>query len=113
MITDLSYLKTMSGGDADFIAEMIGLFSEQVDEYKELMPSLLKEKKYEDLSKLAHKAKSSVAVMGMTEVAELLKDLEKMAHEGLNPELYEGMVKKFLEQSKLAIKELEELGPNG
>ncbi|MDX2432379.1 MAG: Hpt domain-containing protein [Bacteroides sp.] len=107
MITDLSYLKTMSGGDANFIAEMIGLFSEQVDEYSELMPRLLKEKEYDGLSKVAHKAKSSVAVMGMTGVAELLKELEKLAHDGLEPERYEGMVTEFLEQSRLAVAELE------
>lgn len=107
MITDLSYLKTMSGGDANFIAEMIGLFSEQVDEYSELMPRLLKEKEYNGLSKVAHKAKSSVAVMGMTGVAELLKELEKLAHDGLEPERYEGMVTEFLEQSRLAVAELE------
>lgn len=107
MITDLSYLKTMSGGDANFIAEMIGLFSEQVDEYSELMPRLLKEKEYDGLSKVAHKAKSSVAVMGMTGVAELLKELEKLAHDGLEPERYEGMVTEFLDQSRLAVAELE------
>lgn len=97
----------MSGGDANFIAEMIGLFSEQVDEYSELMPRLLKEKEYNGLSKVAHKAKSSVAVMGMTGVAELLKELEKLAHDGLEPERYEGMVTEFLEQSRLAVAELE------
>ncbi len=47
------------------------------------MPRLLKEKEYDGLSKLAHKAKSSVAVMGMTGVAELLKELEKLAHDGM------------------------------
>lgn len=97
----------MSGGDDKFIAEMIDLFGEQVEEYAELMPDLLRNKKYEDLSKLAHKAKSSVAVMGMNSVADLLKELEKLAIEGTNPELYEGMVNEFLEQSKLAVVELE------
>lgn len=109
MITDLSYLKTMSGGDADFIAEMIGLFGEQVDEYSELMPRLLREKKYDDLSKLAHKAKGSVSVMGMKQVEDLLKELEKLAHEGINTEQYEGMVNEFLEKSRLAMAELEEI----
>ncbi len=108
MITDLSYLKTMSGGDTSFIAEMIGLFSEQVDEYAELMPRLLMEKDYDGLSKLAHKAKSSVAVMGMTGVADLLKELEKLAHDGKETERYEGMVREFLEQSHLAVAELEQ-----
>jgi HPt (histidine-containing phosphotransfer) domain-containing protein len=106
MITDLTYLKTMSGGDANFIAEMIGLFSEQIDEYSELMPRLLREKDYDGLSKLAHKAKSSAAVMGMTGVAEILKELEKLAHEVLETHRYEGMVGEFLEKGRLAVEEL-------
>ena len=76
MITDLNYLKTMSGGDSKFIREMIDLFREQIDEYKSIMPELLQNKDYDGLSKIAHKAKSSVAVMGMSEVAELLKELQ-------------------------------------
>jgi HPt (histidine-containing phosphotransfer) domain-containing protein len=106
MITDLTYLKTMSGGDADFISEMITLFSEQIDEYSELMPRLLREKDFDGLSKLAHKAKSSVAVMGMKGVAELLKELEKLAHEGQENDRYESMVGEFLEKSQLAVTEL-------
>ncbi len=101
----------MSGGDAAFIAEMIGLFSEQVDEYAELMPKLVQEKDYDGLSKLAHKAKSSVAVMGMNSVAELLKELEKLAHDGLERERYEEMVGEFLEKSRLAVAELGQLDP--
>ena len=107
MITDLNYLKTMSGGDSKFISEMITLFSEQIDEYESIMPDLLEKKDYNGLSKIAHKAKSSVAVMGMTEVADLLKDLEILAHDEKEVEKYEPMIKRFLEQCKLAITELQ------
>jgi HPt (histidine-containing phosphotransfer) domain-containing protein len=107
MITDLNYLKTMSGGDNHFIAEMIGLFREQVEEYIVLMPRLFADKDYDGLSKMAHKAKSSAAVMGMTAVADLLKELEILAHEGKEVERYEGMIEEFLESSRLAIEELE------
>ena len=97
----------MSGGDSKFIREMIELFREQVDEYKHIMPGLLEEKKYLELSKIAHKAKSSVAVMGMSEVAELLKELEILAQGGREVEQYGPMINEFLEQSQLALKELE------
>ena len=106
MITDLNYLKTMSGGDDKFIAEMIDLFRDQIDEYKELMPQLLRNKNYNDLAKLAHKAKSSVAVMGMNHVADLLKKLEILAHEEKEIERYNGMIDEFLEQSQIALEEL-------
>ena len=107
MIADLNYLKTMSGGDASFIREMIDLFREQIDEYKLIMPELLQKKKYVELSKVAHKAKSSVAVMGMTEAAELLKELEILAQGGLEVEQYGRMISEFLEQSQPALEELE------
>lgn len=109
MIADLNYLKTMSGGDSKFIREMIELFREQVDEYKQLMPDLLQNEKYDELGKVAHKAKSSVAVMGMTEVAELLKQLEILAHEQQEVDRYGAMIDEFLEQSQLALDELEGL----
>ena len=98
----------MSGGDEKFITEMIGLFREQVAEYKEAMPKLLEEKSYDALSKMAHKAKSSVAVMGMTEAAELLKELEILAHEEKEPERYEEMIYSFIAQSELALAELDQ-----
>ena len=107
MITDLNYLKTMSGGDSIFIREMVDLFREQIVEYKVLMPELLLKKDYVSLSKLAHKAKSSVAVMGMIQVADELKELELLAHKGEEAERYESLVSSFLEQSQLALEELD------
>jgi len=107
MITDLNYLKTMSGGDPKFINEMIALFREQIEEYSNIMPDLLRKKDYDGLSKIAHKAKSSVAIMGMSEVAELLKELEIITSERKETERYEALITHFLEQSKLAVAELE------
>lgn len=107
MITDLNYLKTMSGGDPKFIQEMIDLFREQVEEYEKAMPELLGKKDYDSLSKLAHKAKSSVAVMGMSGAAEMLKELEILAMKGESEDQYESMVNQFLDQIRQAVKELE------
>ncbi len=107
MITDLNYLKSMSGGDDKFIQEMIELFREQIEEYKKDMPALLQKKDYNNLSKMAHKAKSSVAVMGMSQVAELLKELEILAHDGKEVDRYEPMVQNFFHQCQLAIEELD------
>ena len=97
----------MSGGDDNFIREMITLFREQIGEYKKDMPELLRKKDYDSLSKMAHKAKSSVAVMGMKNVAEQLKDLEVLANKGEEVDRYESLVNEFLEQSELALIELE------
>jgi HPt (histidine-containing phosphotransfer) domain-containing protein len=97
----------MSGGDSKFIREMIDLFREQIDEYKSIMPELLQNKDYDGLSKIAHKAKSSVAVMGMSEVVDLLKELEIITHDKIEVDRYEPLISHFLEQSEMAITELE------
>ena len=108
MITDLNYLRTMSGGDEKFIQEMVTIFKEQVLEYSEEMPRLLDSGDYDSLSKLAHKAKSSVAVMGMESEAESLKELELLAKEGKASESYREYIDRFIANCKIAIEELTE-----
>jgi HPt (histidine-containing phosphotransfer) domain-containing protein len=56
---------------------------------------------------MAHKAKSSVAVMGMRDVADLLKDLEILADKAEELDRCESLVNEFLKQSELAVLELE------
>lgn len=107
MITDLSYLESMAGGDKTFIREMIDIFREQIEEYSQLMPELLKKSKYSDLSKLAHKAKSSVSVMGMIQEANMLKELELLAKDEIDIDSYPGYIERFITNSKEALKELE------
>ncbi|MCF8225539.1 MAG: hypothetical protein K9J30_06645 [Bacteroidales bacterium] len=108
MITDLSYLKTMSGGDSDFIREIFDIFVEQIDEYAEKMPMFLADSDFDNLSKLAHKATSTVAVMGMKNEAELMKDLERKAKLKRDIESYKLMIQTFINKSNLAVKELED-----
>ena len=108
MITDLSYLESMAGGDREFIREMIDIFREQIDEYSHLMPDLNEKSNYTDLARLAHKAKSSVAVMGMNSEVDLLKELEVLAKEEKKTEIYEQYIHQFLTNSKKALEELEE-----
>lgn len=108
MITNLSYLKSMSENNKDFIAEMVSIFREQVEEYKQQLPALLEKSDFENLSKVAHKAKSSVAVMGMAEEAELLKKLESDAKAGTNIDSFKNMIDTFIQNSAKALVELDD-----
>lgn len=108
MITDLSYLQSMSANDSDFIQEMVDIFREQIGEYSSEMPRLLDASDYKNLSRVAHKAKSSVAVMGMAAEAELLKELEIKSHDGIDTHSYKEMIDHFIERSALALNELDE-----
>ena len=108
MITDLTYLKNMSGGDTEIIKEMIGIFDEQIQEYIIEMPQLLADKNYYALGKLAHKAKSSVSIMGMNLLASDLKSLELLTKDNENTESYPQLVDNFVTQCKIAMTELSE-----
>lgn len=111
MITDLSYLKTLANDDETFIRDMINIFKEQIEEYKKEMPELLEKSNYINLSKLAHKAKSSVAVLGMSTEAGHLEKLEILAKNSEQPELYEEIIQNFIKKTGLAIVELEQAYP--
>ncbi|MBN1131484.1 MAG: Hpt domain-containing protein [Bacteroidales bacterium] len=106
MIIDLNYLRTLSGGDEQFIGEMVDIFREQVAEYLKEMPLLLEQSDYANLSRLAHKAKSSVAIMGMNDEAEYLKELELMAREGKDPEACREYVNRFMTTCRQVLEEL-------
>lgn len=99
----------MSGGSNEIIKEMISIFNEQANDYIRDMQKYLDDKNYGLLGKLAHKAKSSVAIMGMNELAADLKTLEIKTKDEKDIETYPSYVEKFITQTKLAITELEEI----
>jgi HPt (histidine-containing phosphotransfer) domain-containing protein len=112
MKIDLSYLREMAGGNKELVLEMISIFKSQVIEFGENMEQLLDAKQYESLGKLAHKAKSSVSIMGLENLAKLLKDLENSAREGKNQESYAKVVTAFKQETSEAVKELNQVTNN-
>lgn len=103
------YLEMVASGDSKLVKELVVMFREQVEEIYSEMKSLLSEKNYNALGLLAHKAKSSVAIMGMDELAEILKNFELQAKEGKNPEEYESYIARFGDDTKSAMAELDTL----
>ena len=109
MVTDLSYLNNMSGGSREIVKEMISIFNEQSKDYICDMQKYLDEKNYLLLGKLAHKAKSSVAIMGMDDLAADLKTLEINTKDEKDVESYPAYVEKFIRLTKQAMAELEDI----
>jgi HPt (histidine-containing phosphotransfer) domain-containing protein len=99
----------MSGGNPDIIKEMITIFIEQAAEYLRDMRQHLDDKNYVALGKLAHKAKSSISIMGMNELATDMKTLELLTKENKEVESYPALVEKFIVQTKIAMDELKEV----
>jgi HPt (histidine-containing phosphotransfer) domain-containing protein len=107
-----NYLETVAGGDKELIRELVSMFREQVAEINTEMRRLLLEKDFRSLGLLAHKAKSSVAIMGMDELALLLKTFELQAREGKEDQQYESYISRFESDTAAAVSELEDLVSN-
>ena len=112
MKIDLTYLKNMSAGNKDLIIEMINIFKSQVIEFNLGMKELYNKKDYEQLGRLAHKAKSSISIMGLEELAKDLKSFENLAKAGEEIETYPEFIKKFKEVTQEAVEELDEVISN-
>lgn len=105
----MEYLDSVSGGDSGIISEVLVIFKEQSVEIYNEMKSLLVSKNYPSLGLLAHKAKSSVAIMGMIGLANMLKTFELQAKEGKEPQLYENYIERFKSETNEAVRELENI----
>jgi HPt (histidine-containing phosphotransfer) domain-containing protein len=102
---DLEYLESMSVGN-DMIADMIDLFVQQISEFSEGLTTHLTSGDLTALGALAHKAKSSVAVMGMNSLANDLKILESTTKAGEEKENYPVLVNRCIDQVSVTAEEL-------
>ncbi|MDE5419519.1 Hpt domain-containing protein [Labilibaculum sp. DW002] len=86
-LTDLSYLKEMSGNDYSIIKEMIDIFIEQVPEFLDEVSNSFESQDWQALGAVAHKAKSSVRTMGMEKTGSYLEQLEHFSKGNLKFDL--------------------------
>ena len=103
------YLDSIASGDNELIREIVDMFTVQTAEIYLEMNALLEQKDYRALGLLAHKAKSSVAIMGMTDLATMLKTFELNAREGIGSNEYDDYVARFRKDTGEAIGELNHL----
>jgi len=106
------YLEMVAGGDTELLKELISMFRDQVAEFNSEMNELYSEGNYHALGTLAHKAKSSVAIMGMDSLANMLRKFESEALEGNNKEMYESYISRFENDTSSALSELDALIKN-
>ena len=104
---NLSYLKSVSEGDNNIIIEFLNIFKSQVPEFIEELNESYNNKDWQTLGAVAHRAKSSVAMLGITQLERDMKNLEISAKEEKEIEKYPLIISKFEEISKLVLKELD------
>jgi len=105
-LTNLNYLQSITEGDTTSMRELILLFIEQVPEFIENLKKHLAEEKFIELGKEAHKAKSSVMIMGMESLGHDLKTLQLDTISGNRKETYAQHVSRFETECLAAIEEL-------
>jgi len=111
-LIDLTYLKKVSNNDQDMMIEMLEIFKEQCKEFIAEFEQHIANNNNEKLSLLAHKVKSSVAIMGMNDFAIELKEFEKLAKENKGTETYKEKLDIFISTFNIALKEIDEIKIN-
>lgn len=110
-LTDLSYLREMAEGDVASIKEMIAIYFDQVPEYERDMHAYLETGDWTALAKVAHKAKSTAAIVGMTSLQQELDDFEHLARQGVGADTYAEKVEYFIRLLRQGEAELREVLP--
>jgi len=106
-LINISYLESVAGGDIEIIREIAEIFKSQIPEFIDEMKYLSNKKDFYNLGLLAHKAKSSIAIMGMEDLAIMLKEFEIIAKESIDPGKHEYFISRFEKDTSDAIIELD------
>ena len=62
---DLSYLRDVASGSAEFMIEMIDIFLDQTPEYFEQLDAAVKAKDWKTTAEISHKIKPTLVFMGV------------------------------------------------
>jgi HPt (histidine-containing phosphotransfer) domain-containing protein len=99
MICDLTQLENLSGGNQEFIDEIIGTFIEHTPQHLQELLDYYQAKNYVQMGELAHKIKPSIDLFGVAILAQPIRDIEQMGKTGAIsenlPELI-GLIEKTL-----------------
>lgn len=106
-IIQLTYLEDISGGDTNFIKEMLALYisTTATEVYK--LNDLFEKKDVIAIGQLAHKLKVPIQMLGITELYNTIKRIEDCCKTGMNIEnLHENIQKsiKLTEESAEEVK---------
>lgn len=104
--TDLSYLDEISGGDQDFIKEIVDLFIKQMPESIKTMRDALANEDPVTIGETAHKAKPSAIYIGNKTLEENLRTLQELKNENSVKENTSELIEQVAQQSDNAIEEL-------
>lgn len=104
---DLSYLKQLSNGSNQFVAQMLSVFIKQTPETIANMEQCLNDKNWRALHALAHRMKPSFSFMGIKSALNTINLIEEYSLNEINLYKLPGMVAEIKKICDTAIQELE------
>ena len=103
---DLTMIQSVSGGDKAFIKKMILLFIETVPQNVQELVDSTERKNWEQVSKMAHKLKSTIDSMGIRTIHDQIRSVEMNAKNQEHLELMPNMVQQIESVVSLCIQQL-------
>lgn len=106
-VTNLSILREYAVGDIEYIKDLINIYLESIPEYVRDLNLFYHEKNWEKFGKQAHKMKAPLAYFGLSELKQVLENIELDARKETNPErhLYHlNKVNEIIESSLVELK---------
>lgn len=104
---DLNYLNEISGGDEDFIREMIETFLEETRKDLAYIKALLASENWSELGKTAHKMKSSIKMFGYESIKNQAYFIEQSGKKNENIDVLPGKTQDFINSIEDVIAELQ------
>ena len=105
---DLSLIRSLSGGDEDFVRRMIALFTETIPESARLLVLASAEGRWSDASKIAHKMKSTIDSMGIATLKTIIREIESKSKHGSDTDRIHALACQVEETLLVCIAELQE-----
>ncbi|HXB28997.1 MAG TPA: response regulator [Puia sp.] len=103
---DLTMIQSVSGGDKAFIKKMILLFIETVPQNVQELVDSTERKNWEQVSKMAHKLKSTIDSMGIRTIHDQIRSVEMNAKNQEHLELMPNMVQQIESVVSVCIQQL-------
>jgi HPt (histidine-containing phosphotransfer) domain-containing protein len=106
---DLSYLNQVFQGNREMINNLISLFLKQVPEYVREMEECVRKNELLSLHPLAHKAKSSVSMLGIKEMEVDIIQIEQDSKNLRNLDALPNLVVRVRDNCNIVYTQLKEL----
>jgi HPt (histidine-containing phosphotransfer) domain-containing protein len=108
-VIDLSYLKKVSNNNGQFILEIIASFLESMPNTVEDIKTQLAQKNWEQLSRVVHKIKPTITLMGIHHLKDKIVLLEQESKNGQNDNTIQELAEEVSLFLSRAIKSLREV----